>query len=678
MGQRRSRFAYRVLILVWSLTSCAGPPPLPEGLGGAAVLEAWRDETSLSLKYMGPEGLVYSLADWSDELARGTALPETVSLVVVNPDQTGREPWGGRTGAARSIPVVHASEYMRFRNTLLAEIVPRGGREAVTVTLGRQEIALYFDEEDRFQSVMGELPEGVRVRARYSLEEYLAKAPDLLESQLAELGISAREVVFNTGDTGEDALPFLYANLDSKVGAFVRAHPIGGTGQERHTLVPMTEGITHLLRSHTTGLVNRPVTSLARLMFAITDAAWDSLDTDLLELFESSSVPALGNSRGMDLPAWERALDRLLGRPADRGTLEVLIDGSAFFGRLEETLLGATESIHMRTYIFDNDDYAMRVANLLRSRADEAGVDVRVLVDGIGTLAAHAQPPVEQSEGYEAPVSIERYLEAGSRVEVRRLANPFLTGDHTKVTLIDSERAFLGGMNIGREYRYEWHDLMVEITGPVVATLADDFDVAWATAGPLGDLAGLFARIRRGRDRGPEVGYPIRVLYTRPTASEIRRVQLEALRRSERYVYVQNAYLTDDAFLAALIDARRRGVDVRVVIPLQSDRGQLARDNILAANALFDNGVRVYIYPGMSHVKAAIFDGWACFGSANLDQLSLRINLETNLATSEPAAVEALERDLFEADFEISPEMREVFPERWVDHLWELVGDWVF
>jgi phosphatidylserine/phosphatidylglycerophosphate/cardiolipin synthase-like enzyme len=98
----------------------------------------------------------------------------------------------------------------------------------------------------------------------------------------------------------------------------------------------------------------------------------------------------------------------------------------------------------------------------------------------------------------------------------------------------------------------------------------------------------------------------------------------------------------------------------------------------VSANALFDNGVRVYIYPGMSHVKAAIFDGWACFGSANLDQLSLRINLETNLATSEPAAVEALERDLFEADFEISPEMREVFPERWVDHLWELVGDWVF
>jgi cardiolipin synthase len=161
-------------------------------------------------------------------------------------------------------------------------------------------------------------------------------------------------------------------------------------------------------------------------------------------------------------------------------------------------------------------------------------------------------------------------------------------------------------------------------------------------------------------------------------ASEIRATQLEAIRRSRRYIYVENAYLTDDAFFYELVKARRRGVDVRVVVPLRSDQGQLTRENVLTANALFENGIRVYIYPGMSHLKAAVFDGWACLGSANLDQLSLRINKEVNVATSEPAAVDALVESLFERDFAISPEMEEVFAERWVDSLWELVGDYFF
>ena len=86
----------------------------------------------------------------------------------------------------------------------------------------------------------------------------------------------------------------------------------------------------------------------------------------------------------------------------------------------------------------------------------------------------------------------------------------------------------------------------------------------------------------------------------------------------------------------------RRGVDVRVVIPLVTDRGPITRNNALAANAMLEHGVRVFIYPGMSHVKAAVFDGWACLGSANWDRWSLSINNELNLATSHPPAVQEL------------------------------------
>ena len=87
--------------------------------------------------------------------------------------------------------------------------------------------------------------------------------------------------------------------------------------------------------------------------------------------------------------------------------------------------------------------------------------------------------------------------------------------------------------------------------------------------------------------------------------------------------------------------------------------------------------IRVYIYPGMSHIKAAIFDGWACLGSANWDKLSFRINKELNIATSYAPAVKELRERLFEVDFAKSVELTEPFPERWSDHLIEVLADYV-
>ena len=73
-----------------------------------------------------------------------------------------------------------------------------------------------------------------------------------------------------------------------------------------------------------------------------------------------------------------------------------------------------------------------------------------------------------------------------------------------------------------------------------------------------------------------------------------------------------------------------------------------------------------------------MFDGWACLGSANANELSLRFNRETNIATSAPEAVEPLLEMLFEADFRASPEMQREFPTKWHDYLWEMLGDYVF
>jgi phosphatidylserine/phosphatidylglycerophosphate/cardiolipin synthase-like enzyme len=170
----------------------------------------------------------------------------------------------------------------------------------------------------------------------------------------------------------------------------------------------------------------------------------------------------------------------------------------------------------------------------------------------------------------------------------------------------------------------------------------------------------------------------MRLLLTGPGEYEIYKAQLEAARRASRYIYVQNAYFTDDSLIRELVLARRRGVDVRVIIPMETDHGPITRSNVLAANLMLQHGIRVYIYPGFSHVKASIYDGWACVGSANFDRLSLRLNRELNIASSDPDfSSQVLER-LFETDFLVAPELTEPIPERWVDHLVEIVGDYLY
>jgi cardiolipin synthase len=77
-------------------------------------------------------------------------------------------------------------------------------------------------------------------------------------------------------------------------------------------------------------------------------------------------------------------------------------------------------------------------------------------------------------------------------------------------------------------------------------------------------------------------------------------------------------------------------------------------------------------------VKAAIYDGWVCVGSANFDRLSLRINRELNIASSALEIADQLIERLFEPDFNASPELIEPIPERWVDHLVEIIGDYIY
>jgi len=127
--------------------------------------------------------------------------------------------------------------------------------------------------------------------------------------------------------------------------------------------------------------------------------------------------------------------------------------------------------------------------------------------------------------------------------------------------------------------------------------------------------------------------------------------------------------------LSELIRARQRGVDVRVVLPSRGDSGFMNSTNLVTSQLLLRSGVRVYAYPGMTHVKAAIYDGWAVVGSANFDKLSLRVNGETCIATSDPVFVGTLRRELFERDFARSSEILVPPPVGWTTYIADFVAD---
>ncbi len=393
---------------------------------------------------------------------------------------------------------------------------------------------------------------------------------------------------------------------------------------------------------------------------------------------ERDPVPPVFQQPGMDLAQWESDLDALVGKRTSSGSIRFLVGGDEYFPRLVAAIEGAQRSIDVRTYIFDNDDVAVGIADRLRARSDE--VDVRVMLDGLGQLVGTQVDSATLPAGFMPPASMPAYLERDSGVRVRTGTNPWFTGDHAKTTIIDRRLAFVGGMNIGREYRHDWHDMMMEVSGPIVGELQHEADKAWAKAGPLGDLA-LLGRMALGALAGePESEptdqhHPIRLLYTRDLNSEIYRAQLEAIRRARSYVYIQNAYFSDDAILYELARARRRGVDVRVIIASRGDSPTLDLSNEATINRMLRNGIRVYVYPGMTHLKAAVYDGWACLGSANFDKMSLQVNKEINLATAHGPTVRRLLERIFIPDFARSTELREPLPLRWSHLLAEFVAD---
>lgn len=349
---------------------------------------------------------------------------------------------------------------------------------------------------------------------------------------------------------------------------------------------------------------------------------------------------------------FEALLDKEGLPKRETGSISWLVDGKEFFPELDRQLANAKQSVDLQFFIYDNDDVAVRYAQVLKGRAET--VPVRVMFDDLGSSFAHtAAPETPGPNGFSPPADMANYIEKDSKVRVRRTLNPWLICDHTKLLVFDRTTAILGGMNMGQEYFSEWHDLMVKVEGPVVGTLSKQYDRAWRKAGAWGDFA-LFRKPRaRLAPKATPRDIPLRVMRTDAARGQqhILDATLLAIRAARKRIWIENPYFAHDDTAQALAAAARRGVDVRVILPAKGDSTIMDVGNLGTARGLIQAGGKAYRYPRMTHMKVMICDGWAQVGSANLDTLSMRINRELNLGFSDPAAVRSLEERVFLKDF---------------------------
>jgi cardiolipin synthase len=315
----------------------------------------------------------------------------------------------------------------------------------------------------------------------------------------------------------------------------------------------------------------------------------------------------------------------------------LLQDGPATYAAMFAAIREAKLHINVESFIFDNSAVGRQFASLLEAR-QAAGVQVNVIYDSAGAIGTDR-------------AFFQHMADAGIALIEFNPINPLAAGrpwklnhrDHRKLMVIDGRTAFLGGINISSVYSRGssfgrrdtlstgagWRDTDIQIDGPVVAEFQKLFLETWnkQKGKPLG--AGYFPDIPV---QGTEM---VRAIGSTPDDpfSLIYLTFISAIMNAEKQVSIINAYFVPDPqLLDALIAAVARGVDVRLILPSQSDSGLAFHAGRSYYTQLLQGGVKIHERRGTPlHVKTAVIDGvWSCVGSSNLDWRSALDNDEIN------------------------------------------------
>ena len=319
------------------------------------------------------------------------------------------------------------------------------------------------------------------------------------------------------------------------------------------------------------------------------------------------------------------------------GTVTTYTFGQDLYDAMLTAIEGAEHRILFESYIWKGDATGELFKQAL-SRAAGRGVEVYAIYDGFANLVVS---PLFKRFGPRLKVLEYPVYNAGWRFfDLRRYGR-----DHRKILVVDDKVGFVGGYNVGTPYATEWRDTHVAISGPGVWDLKRAFADFWnlhrrrlighSERPLLVETASVWEPHIRLQRNVPRLWmFPIRSMY------------LEAITRASTNIWMTTAYfLPDQDFVDALAEAARRGVDVRILLPLKSNH--IVADWISRGYfpQLLDAGVRIFRFrDAMVHAKTATIDGsWSTVGTANVDRLSLQGNYEINVEVIDPGFAATME-----------------------------------
>ncbi|MDY6293291.1 MAG: cardiolipin synthase [Bacteroidales bacterium] len=309
--------------------------------------------------------------------------------------------------------------------------------------------------------------------------------------------------------------------------------------------------------------------------------------------------------------------------------VQIFTNGRDKFEAYKRDLLLARNYIHIQYYIIENDNIGNEIATILKQKVQE-GVKVRVLYDHVGSFHFDMSYFKKLRR---AGVDVYPFM----KITFPEFANRINWRNHRKITVIDGEVGYIGGMNIADRYvtggkMGHWRDTHLRVKGDVVAAMQVSFAIDWnfmkreliEESVPVVDPASI----------ADPVG--VQLVTGGPTSQwgNMAFVFQKAIENARKSIYIQTPYfLPSDSLLKALQVAALSKVDVRLMIPRKPDSFLLRYASYSYVKQCLDAGIKIYFYePGMLHAKVVVIDDeFVTTGSTNFDFRSFEHNFEGNL-----------------------------------------------
>ena len=324
------------------------------------------------------------------------------------------------------------------------------------------------------------------------------------------------------------------------------------------------------------------------------------------------------------LAPWKALSDsitRVMGYdPVPGNSVQLFQSGEAFIASLLKDINEAKESIDLEYYWMSKDEVGTPVRDALIRKAGE-GLRVRVVVDNrIVPLVPKSFFRKMEKGGVEL-----RFSKDFEKTRLWELPGMLLgERDHRKIVILDRRTCYTGGMNLCQEI-LEWGDTHMRIEGPLTASLLSLFEETWCLLG--GQPAPDAPEKAWEETHTPALA---QLIYGDGSAI-LEDIYLQVLDGVQRYIYFRSPYMVPPPrLLEALKKTARRGVDVRILLPLKSDWPFMSDITRYYYESLHQAGVRLYTYaPAYNHTKGFVADDYlSSYGTVNLDNRSFYINWE--------------------------------------------------